>query len=118
MAGGKPFSFALILRLLQTIPNLSNLALVRTIFLHPDTADQPQFLHKPLNTLVVQEEIVVAKFCCNAAIAVSSLVFVINCCDFLFGRFIFICLLHLLRRTALAAAAAPFDEKTSGPSSR
>ena len=46
---------------------------------------------------MVQEEIALVKFCCNAAIAVSSLVFVINCCDFLFDGFVFICLLQLLQ---------------------
>ena len=45
---------------------------------------------------MVQEEIALVKFCCNAAIAVSSFVFVVNCRDLLFFRLVLIRLLLLI----------------------
>ena len=69
-------------------------SLVRTILLHPDTANQAQLLHKPLDSLVVQREFTLAKFCRNPAIAVSSFVFVVDGCDLRFDSFILICTVH------------------------
>ena len=46
---------------------------------------------------MVQEEIVLVKFCCNAAVAVSSSVFMINCRDLLFFRLVLIRLLLLFQ---------------------
>ena len=47
-------------------------------------------MNKPLDSLVVQEEIALMKFCCNAAIAVSSFVFVVDGRDLRFDSFILI----------------------------
>ncbi len=40
---------------------------------------------------MVQEEIALVKFCCNAAIAVSSFVFMVDGRDLRFDSFILIC---------------------------
>ena len=77
--------------------NLPNFTLVRTIFLHSDTANQAQFLHNPLDSLVIQAEIALVKFCCNAAIAVSPFVFVVNGYDFYLGSFILVYTVHPLQ---------------------
>lgn len=62
--------------------DLADFALVRTIFLHSDTANQSQLLHKPLDSLMIQGKIAFAKFHCNTAIAVSTFVFMIDGCNF------------------------------------
>jgi len=46
---------------------------------------------------VVQEEIALVKFCCNAAIAVSSFVFMVDGRDFRFDSFILICTVYPLQ---------------------
>ncbi|EEG28442.1 hypothetical protein CLOSTMETH_03961 [[Clostridium] methylpentosum DSM 5476] len=46
---------------------------------------------------MVQGKIAVVKFCCNAAITIPSLVFVVYGCDFRFGSFIFVCAVYLLQ---------------------
>ena len=46
---------------------------------------------------MVQEEIALVKFCCNAAIAVSSFVFVVDGRDLRFDSFILICTVHPLQ---------------------
>ena len=45
---------------------------------------------------MIQEKIALAKFCCNAAISVSSFVFVVDGCDLRFGSFLFVFALHPL----------------------
>ena len=70
--------------------NFAHFSLIRAILLHPDTANQAQLLHQPLDSLVVQEEIALVKFCCNAAIAVSSFVFMVDGRDLRFDSFILI----------------------------
>ena len=35
--------------------------------------------------------------CCNSAIAISSFVFMVNCCNFFLYRCVFICFLHLFQ---------------------
>ncbi|MDD7645958.1 MAG: hypothetical protein PUJ35_01775, partial [Ruminococcus bromii] len=77
--------------------NLADFALVRTILLHSDTANQAQLLHEPLDSLVIQGKIAVVKFCCNAAITIPSFVFVIYGCDLRLGSFIFVCAVHPLQ---------------------
>ena len=62
-----------------------------------NTANQAQLFHKPLDSLVVQEEIALAKFCRDPAIAVPAPVFVVNRCDFFLNRCIFVFFLHLLQ---------------------
>ena len=75
----------------EKIPDGTNL------ILHSDMANQAQLLHEPLDCLVVQGNIAVVKFCRNAAVAVSTFVFVIDGCDFCFGSFIFVCAVHPLQ---------------------
>ena len=70
--------------------DFAHFSLIRAILLHPDTANQAQLLHQPLDSLVVQEEIALVKFCCNAAIAVSSFVFMVDGRDLRFDSFILI----------------------------
>ena len=77
--------------------DLADFTLVRTIFLHSDAANQSKLLHEPLDCLMVQGNIAVAQFCCNAAVAVTSLVFAVYGCDFCLGRFIFVCAVHSLQ---------------------
>ena len=77
--------------------NLADLTPVGMIFFHSDMANQAQLLHEPLDCLVVQGNIAVVKFCRNAAVAVSTFVFVIDGCDFCFGSFIFVCAVHPLQ---------------------
>ena len=62
--------------------NFADFTPVGTIFLHSDAANQTQLLHEPLDGLVVQGKIAVAQLCCNAAVAVSTFVFVIDGCYF------------------------------------
>ena len=81
----------------QIWSDFANFTLVRTIFLHSDTANQAQLLHEPLDRLVVQGEISVVKLYCNAAITVSSFVFVVYCCDFCLCIFILIMFVHLFQ---------------------
>ena len=59
--------------------------------------EQAQLFHKPLDSLMVQEEIALAKFCRDPAIAVPAPVFVVNRCDFFLNRCIFVFFLHLLQ---------------------
>ena len=91
--------------------DFAHFSLVGAIFLHPDTANQAQLLHKPLDSLVVQEEIALVKFCCHAAIAVSPLVFVVNCCDFFFGRCVFVCALYPLEMVVEGGAGQSSDRE-------
>ena len=77
--------------------NLADFTLVRTILLHPDTANQAQLFHKPLDGLVVQGVIAVVKFCCNAAVAVSTFVFVVDGYNFCLGSFILVSTVHPLQ---------------------
>ena len=81
----------------QIWSNLADFTPVGTIFFHSDMANQTQLLHEPLDCLVVQGNIAVVKFCRNAAVAVSTFVFVIDGCDFCFGSFIFVCAVHPLQ---------------------
>ncbi|MDD6948431.1 MAG: hypothetical protein PUI75_05315, partial [Subdoligranulum sp.] len=69
----------------------------RTILLHPDTANQAQLLHEPLDGLVVQGNITVVKFCCNTAIAISTFVFVVDGHNLRFDSFILVCAVHPLQ---------------------
>ena len=77
--------------------DLADFTLVRTIFLHSDTANQAKLLHEPLDCLVVQGEIAVVKFCCNAAVAVSTFVFVVDGYNFCLGSFILVSTVHPLQ---------------------
>ena len=81
----------------QIWSNLADFTPVGTIFFHSDMANQAQLLREPLDCLVVQGNITVAQFCCNAAVAVTSLVFAVYGCDFCLGRFIFVCAVHPLQ---------------------
>ena len=60
----------------QIVCYLAHFTLVRTVFLHPDTADKTQFLHQSLHSLVVDGEILVVKLVRDAPVAIPSLVFV------------------------------------------
>lgn len=60
--------------------------LVGTVFLYSDMADPPRFLHLSPDSLVIHGQIAIMEHHCDAAIAIPSLVFVINCCDFPFCR--------------------------------
>ena len=75
----------------------AHFSLVGAVFLHPDTANQAQLLHQPLDGLVVQREFALAKLCCDAAIAVPTFVFMVNCRDFFFDRCVFFLFLHLFQ---------------------
>ena len=77
--------------------NSADFALVRSVFLHANATDQSKFLHKVLNSLVIQRDFSVVQFHCDAPIAVSSLVFVIDCDDFCFCIFILIISVHSLQ---------------------
>ncbi len=77
--------------------NFAHFSLIRAILLHPDTANQAQLFHKPLDSLVVHREFTLAKFCRDPAIAVPAPVFVVNRCDFFLNRCIFVFFLHLLQ---------------------
>ena len=91
---GDPFLvrlFGMEILIQQIWCDFAHFTLVRTILLHPDTANQAQLLHKSLDSLMVQEEIALVKFCCNAAIAVSSFVFMVDGRDLRFDSFILIC---------------------------
>ena len=81
----------------QVWRNFAHFTLVRAVFLHPDTANQAQLLHEPLDGLVIQREFALAKLFCDAAIAVPTLVFMVNCRDFFFDRCVFVFFLHLLQ---------------------
>ena len=58
----------------QVRRNLSHLALVRAIFLHPDTANQSQLFHQALDSLVVELEAALVQLHCDPAVAIASLV--------------------------------------------
>ena len=77
--------------------NFAHFSLVRTIFLDSDTANQAQFLHKPLDSLVVQEKSSAVKCHCDTPVSVSSFVFVVDSGDFCFCFLIFVCSLHPLQ---------------------
>ena len=74
--------------------DFAHFTLVRTILLHPDTANQAQLLHKPLDSLVIQRQIAVAQFHRDAAIAVSASVFMVNCRNFFLDGFVLIYTVH------------------------
>ena len=74
--------------------NFAHFALIRAVFLHPDTANQAQLLHKPLDSLVIQRQIAVAQFHRDAAIAVSASVFMVNCRNFFLDGFVLIYTVH------------------------
>ena len=78
----------------QVWRNFAHFTLVRAVFLHPDTANQAQLLHKPLDSLVIQRQIAVAQLRCDAAIAVSATVFMVDCCDLFLGCLVLVRLFH------------------------
>ena len=91
--------------------DLADFTLVRPIFLHSDTANQPQLLHQSLDGLVVQGDITVSQFCRNAAVSISSFVFVIYGCDLRFGRFIFVLAVHPLQMVVEGCPGQLSDRK-------
>ena len=64
--------------------NFSHLTLVGAIFLHPDTANQPQLLHESLYSLVVEMNPSAVQRCGNASVAISAFVFLIDGDDLAF----------------------------------
>ena len=58
--------------------DLAYFALVRTIFLGFDTANQSQLFHESLHSLVIQKNPSVAKRKSDTPVAISSSIFVIN----------------------------------------
>lgn len=74
--------------------SFARFSLVRAVFLYPDTTNQAQFLHKPLDSFVIQRQISVTQLRRDTAIAVSSLAFTVNCCDFFLGCPVLICTVH------------------------
>ena len=93
----------------QIWSNLADFTPVGTIFFHSDMANQAQLLYEPLDCLVVQGNIAVVKFCRNAAVAVSTFVFVIDGCDFCFGSFIFVCAVHPLQMIVKSSTGQSSD---------
>ena len=61
------------------------------------------------NGIAALQEIALAKLCRDPAIAVSSLVFVVNCCDFFLNRCIFVFSLHLLQMIVESCAGQLSD---------
>ena len=76
--------------------NFTHFTLVRTVFLHPDTADKTQFLHQSLHSLVVDGEILVVKLVRDAPVAISSLMIMEQFCDLGFDDGILILPNHAL----------------------
>ena len=76
--------------------HLAYFAFVRAVFLHPNTANKAQFLHQPLNRLVIDGEILVVKLVRDAPVAISSLVFMEQFCDLGFDDGILILPNHAL----------------------
>ena len=74
--------------------NFAHFSLVRAIFLHPDTTNQAQLLHKSLDSLVIQRRVAVTCTGRYAAIAVSSSVFMVDCRDFFLGCLVLVCAVH------------------------
>ena len=74
--------------------NSAGFTLVRTVFFRSNTAKQTWLFHKPPDSLVIHRQISVARLHCDAAIAVSSSVLVINCCNLFLDNLVFIWLSH------------------------
>jgi len=77
--------------------DLTNFTLVRTVFLYSNTASDAHFFHQTLHRFVIKQDVSLAKFSCNTAISISSLVFVIYCCYFFLCRRIFIWIFTLFK---------------------
>ena len=77
--------------------NFAHFSLIRTVFLHSDTANQPQVFHKSLDRLVIQVKSTVAQFYRDTAIAIPASVFMINSSNFCFGCLVFVTVSHPLQ---------------------
>lgn len=88
--------FCLKVSLQQIWRNLSHLALVRTIFLHPNSAHQPKLLHQSGDYLVITMNLPVFQLRCDSPVTVSAPVFFKNCLDFSFYGCALVPLLHPL----------------------
>ena len=65
----------------QIFSNFAHFTLVRTVFLHPNTANKAQFLHQPLYCLVIDDKILVVKLVRDAPVAIPSLMLMEQFCD-------------------------------------
>ena len=71
--------------------NSAHFTLVRAVFLHSDTANQTQLLHKPLDSLVIQWQIAVTQLRCDTTVTISAFIFVVNCGDLFLGCLVLMC---------------------------
>ena len=80
----------------QVRRDLSDLAFVGAILLHPDTTNQTQLFHKSLDSLVVETDTPAAQGNRNAPVSVSALVFMKDSYDLCLFHFVFVRPLHPL----------------------
>ena len=95
----------------QVWRNFAHFTLVRAVFLHPDTANQAQLLHEPLDSLVIQRQVAVTQLCRDVAIAVSASAFMVDCHNFFLDCLVLVRLCHSFQMVVEGRTGQLSDEK-------